>query len=77
MKNYAIFIDNMEIHIKMKVGTIESLNTLKEEIKGAIKGNPTQEHGYAEQYPFYQADWEIVGYGFTPGFDINTILEVS
>jgi hypothetical protein len=78
MKTYAMFIEDMEIHVTLKVGTLESLDSLREELIETIKGNPTLERGYAEQYPFYQAEWEVVGYGWEkPSFDMSTILEVN
>jgi hypothetical protein len=77
MSKYAIFIDDLEIHVNLKVGTIKSLDTLREELIYTLKDNPKLEEGYAEQYPFYQAEWEIVGSSLPVGFDKTTILEVS
>jgi len=76
MKTYAMFYDDCEIHVTLKVGTLESLDSLREELIQTLKGNPTLERGYAEQYPFYQAEWEIVGSALPVGFDVSTIMEV-
>jgi len=77
MKTYAIFIEDMEIHVTLKVGTLESLESIREELIYTLKGNPTLERGYAEQYPFYQAEWEVVGSALPVGFDVSTIMEVN
>ena len=76
MKTYAIFIDDLEIHATLKVGTRESLDSLREELIETLRASPKLESGYAEQYPFYQADWKVIGYALPVGFDKNTILEV-
>lgn len=78
MKTYAIFINDMEIHVTLKVGTRESLDAIREELTHTLQAFPELESGYAEQYPFYQAEWEVVGYGWEkPSFDMTTILEVN
>ena len=77
MKTYAIFYDDMEIHVSIIAGTLESIENIRGEITETIKGNPTQEHGYVEQYPFYQAEWEVFGYALPVGFDVSTILKVN
>ena len=76
MKTYAIFVDDLEIHVELILGTLESLDSLREELKETLKDD-TIERGYAEQYPFYQANWEVVGSALPPGFDRKTILEVE
>lgn len=78
MKTYAIFIEDMEIHIDLILGDLESIDSIREELTYLIKENPNLEAGYVEQYPFYKADWQVVGYGWEkPSFDMKTILEVS
>jgi hypothetical protein len=77
MKNYAIFIDDLEIHIALKIGTLESIETIRDEIKWLLQDDPDTEKGYVEQYPFYQADWEITGSNLPTGFDKSTILEIT
>ena len=46
MKTYAMFYDDCEIHVTLKVGTLESLDSLREELIETLKGNPTLERGY-------------------------------
>jgi hypothetical protein len=81
MKTYAIFIDNCEIHVDLREGDIDSIPSIRDEIAEKMKENPTdvfgKAGGYVEQYPFYQADWEIMGSNLPVGFDQSTILEVS
>lgn len=77
MQKYAIFIDDLEIHITLKFGTIESVETIRDEIKWLLQDEPDTERGYVEQYPFYQADWEITGSNLPANFDKSTIMEVS
>ena len=77
MQTYAIFIDDLEIHITLKVGTLESVETIRDEIKWLLQDEPDTERGYVEQYPFYQADWEVMGSNLPIGLDKSTILEVS
>jgi hypothetical protein len=76
MKIYAIFIDDSEIHVSLKVGTRESVETVRELIKAQLEENPDLEDGYVESYPFFQADWTAVGGRLPVGFDKNTILEI-
>jgi len=76
MNKYAIFIDDSEIHIDLEMGTIESLDAIREVIAEEIKANPLNEHGVIEQYPFWRGYWEIVGGKLPVGFDKNTILEI-
>ena len=52
MNKYAIFMDDSEIHIDLEIGTIESLEAIREVIAEEIKANPLNEHGVIEQYPF-------------------------
>jgi hypothetical protein len=77
MKTYAIFMNDCEIHIHLKVGTLESIDTIREELNWLLKDDPQLESGYVEQYPFYQADWEVVGYSIPKGFNQSTVLEVT
>lgn len=77
MKKYAIFIEDMEIHITLIYGDFESIDTIREEIKWLLQDDPKTEKGYVEQYPFYQANWEITGSNLPTGFDKSTILEIA
>ena len=76
MNKYAIFIDDCEIHIDLEIGSIDSLDAIREVIADEMKANPNCEHGVVEGYPFWRGYWEIVGYALPVGFDKNTILEV-
>lgn len=76
MNTYAIFIDDLEIHVSLKVGTRESVETVRELIKYELEENPSLDSGYVESYPFFQADWEVSGTSLPVGFDKNTILEI-
>ena len=77
MQTYAIFINDLEIHISLKLGTLESVETIRDEIKCLLQDEPNTEKGYVEQYPFYQADWEVIGSRLPVGLDKSTIMEVS
>jgi len=77
MQTYAIFINDLEIHINLKLGTLESVETIRDEIKWLLQDNPDTERGYVEQYPFYQADWQVMGSNLPANFNKLTILEVS
>ncbi len=76
MNTYAIFIDDLEIHVYLKVGTRESVETVRELIKYELEENPSLDSGYVESYPFFQADWKVSGTSLPVGFDKNTILEI-
>ena len=74
MSKYAIFIDDCEIHIDLEVGTLESIDTVRELISYELQDG--KDSGYIESYPFFKGEWEIVGSSLPIGFDKNTILEV-
>jgi len=77
MNKYAIFIDDCEIHIDLEIGTIDSLDAIREVIAEEMKAHPNFEHGVVEHYPFWRGYWEVVGYALPVGLDKNTILEVQ
>jgi hypothetical protein len=74
---YAIFINDCEIWVTLKVGDRESIDTARELIAYQLDDNPNCEKGYVESYPFFQADWEVVGYALPVELDKSTILEVT
>ena len=39
MKTYAIFVDDLEIHVELILGTLESLDSLREELKETLKAS--------------------------------------
>ena len=79
MKTYAIFNQkhDCEIWVNLKEGDFESLDTVRELIGYELDEDPSKDSGYVESYPFFQADWEIVGGRFERGFDFNQIMEVN
>jgi hypothetical protein len=77
MTTYAIFIDDCEVWVTLKVGDRESIDTARELIGYAMKDDPSQESGYVESYPFFQADWQVMGYALPANLDKSTILEVT
>jgi hypothetical protein len=74
---YAIFINDCEVWVTLKVGDRESIDTARELIGYELEANPSQESGYIESYPFFQADWKVVGYALPVDLDKSTILEVN
>jgi hypothetical protein len=76
MNKYAIFIHDCEIHLDLKVGDLESVDSIREELTYLMKDDLYIESGYVEQYPFYQCDWEIVGGKLPANFDYSQILEL-
>ena len=60
MNKYAIFIDDCEIHIDLEIGTIDSLDAIREVIAEEMKAHPNFEHGVVEHYPFWRGYWEVV-----------------
>ena len=79
MKTYAIFYDDLEIHIDLKEGGIDSIPSIRDEVIEALKKEPNRAFGmggYVEQYPFYQADWEVTGSNLPSNFDYSQILEL-
>lgn len=79
MKKYAIFIEDMEIHLNLTLGDRESVDTIRDTIRHQIADNPNQEKGYLESYPFWQCTWEVVGYGleFIDDFDSSEVIEIT
>jgi hypothetical protein len=79
MTTYAIFNRKFdcEIWVNLKVGTLESMDTVRELISYQLDTDPSLEAGYVESYPFFQADWQCVGGRMDRGFDFNQILEVE
>lgn len=75
MSKYAIFIDDCEVHLDVKVGDRESIDTIRELIGYEMKSGIDQ--GYVESYPFFQCDWEIVGFALPVGTDKTAILEIA
>lgn len=73
---YAIFIEDMEIHLDLTLGDRESVDTIRETIKHQLADNPNQERGYLESYPFWQCTWEVVGYG-PECFDSDEVIEIT
>ena len=76
---YAIFSEkhDCEIWVNLKLGDRESMDTVRELIKHEMDTNPDLEEGYVESYPFFQADWKVVGGKLDYDFDVNQILEVK
>ena len=76
---YAIFNQkyDCEIWVNLKLGDRESIDTIKLLIDDALKEDDSLESGYVESYPFFQADWIIVGGRFEPDFDFDQVLEVK
>lgn len=77
MRTYAIFLEDCEIHIELIEGNQSSIEYIKEDIKEHLVAFPESDKGYCEQYPFYMAEWEIVGGKLPIDFDRSTILEVN
>jgi len=79
MTTYAIFNQkhDCEIWVTLKVGDRESIDTIKELISYELDADPSNDKGYVESYPFFQADWEIMGGRFEPDFDFNQVMEVD
>jgi hypothetical protein len=78
MSTYAIFYKEFdcEVWVTLKVGDRESIDTIKELLFYEIEDKGL-DSGYIESYPFFQADWEIVGGRLDRDFDFNQVLEVS
>ena len=76
---YAIFSQkyDCEIWVNLKLGDRESMDTVRELIKYEMDANPDLEEGYVESYPFFKADWKVVGGRLDYPFDFNQILEVK
>jgi hypothetical protein len=78
-KTYAIFSqkDDCEIWVNLKLGDRDSIDTVRELIKYEMDANPNLEEGYVESYPFFQADWKVVGGRLDYPFDFNQVIEVE
>lgn len=78
-KTYAIFNQkhDCEIWVTLKIGDRESVETARELIAIEMDADPSLDKGYVESYPFFQADWEVMGGRFDRGFDFNQIMEVD
>jgi hypothetical protein len=79
MTTYAIFNQkhDCEIWVTLKVGDLESIETIREFIVDAMDRDHSQEKGYVESYPFFQADWVIMGGRIDAPFDFNQVLEID
>jgi len=79
MTTYAIFSSkhDSEIWVNLKVGTLESMETVRELVIEEMNNDPSLERGYVESYPFFQADWVVMGGRIETPFDFNQILEVE
>jgi hypothetical protein len=78
-KTYAIFDQksDCEIWVNLKVGTLESIDTIRELIRYELDANDNLEEGYVESYPFFQADWKVVGGRLDHPFDFDQVMEVE
>lgn len=78
-KTYAIFNQehDCEIWVTLKVGDLESIDTIKELIAYDLEACPSLDKGYVESYPFFQADWEVVGSRLGNDFDFNQVMEIT
>lgn len=76
---YAIFSQkhDCEVWVKLKLGDRESMDTARELIIEQMDADPSLERGYVESYPFFQADWIVMGGRLEPDFDYSQILEVK
>lgn len=79
MKRYAMFIKQFdcEIHISLTEGDESSLEYVRDDIIEHLTAFPKDEKGYCEQYPFYMADWEIVGYKLPSDLDYSKYEELA
>lgn len=79
MTTYAIFNQkyDCEIWVDLKLGDLDSIDTVRELISYELESNPSMDSGYVESYPFFQADWKIVGGRLDKGFDFNKVMEVT
>jgi hypothetical protein len=76
---FAIFNQKFdcEIWVNLKLGDRESIDTIRELIKYELDANDSIEGGYVESYPFFQANWKIVGGRMGRPFDFDQVLEVE
>jgi hypothetical protein len=70
MKKYYLAIPRFdcEVLVTLTEGSESSLEYIKEDIEEHLTAFPEIEKGYTEQYPFYMADWEIVGWKLPDNF---------
>ena len=78
-KTYAIFNQkyDCEIWVNLKLGDRDSMETVRELIFLDMDADDSQEGGYVESYPFFQADWKVVGGKLDYDFDFNQIMDVE
>ena len=77
-KTYAIFNQKFdcEIWVNLKLGNRESIDTARELIFLELDADDSLEGGYVESYPFFQANWKVVG-GRLELDDYDQILDVE
>jgi hypothetical protein len=75
---YAIFNQKFdcEIWVNLKLGNRESIDTARELIFLELDADDSLEGGYVESYPFFQANWKVVG-GRLELDDYDQILDVE
>ena len=78
-KTYAIFNEkhDCEIWVNLKLGDRESIDTARELIFLEMDADDNLEEGYVESYPFFQANWKVVGGKLDYDFDFDLIMEVE
>ena len=78
-KTYAIFNQkyDCEIWVNLKLGDRDSMETVRELIFLDMDADDSQEGGYVESYPFFQANWKVVGGKLDYDFDFNQIMDVE
>jgi hypothetical protein len=78
-KTYAIFNQkyDCEIWVNLKLGDRDSMETVRELIFLDMDADDSQEGGYVESYPFFQANWKVVGGKLDYDFDFNQIMDVD
>ena len=79
MTKYAIFNQkhDCEIWVTLKLGDAESIDTIKKLISHELDQDPNIDKGYVESYPFFQADWEIMGGRIDLPFDFDQVLQIN
>jgi hypothetical protein len=78
-KTYAIFNQkyDCEVWVNLKLGDRDSMDTVRELIFLDMDADDSQDGGYVESYPFFQADWKVVGGKLDYDFDFNQIMDVD
>jgi hypothetical protein len=78
-KTYAIFNRkyDCEIWVNLKMGDRESIDSARELIFMQLDDDDSLDGGYVESYPFFQANWKVVGSKMDYDFDFDQILEVE